>query len=413
MGSHRRPRPGLLSSPAVRRGAIGLGVAALSATLISQQAHADDGDAVAEARKRAEASTERAAEVKERVDTLYREAGSATQRYNAAEEKTAAQQETVDALLNEAAAAADEVNEARRTVGQFAAAQYRHGNVSETATLLLVDNPQSFFDLRYKLDRVTGQQQHALDIFSARQGTAQEKRSEATEALASLQEQEETLQAEKESVQEKLATARELLEGLTEEEAEQLAELERLEREEAERKAEERRQRERAERERREAAEREEAERAEAERAEQDTEPGAGTEPPAQDPPPATPPPSGGGGYTAKAEKVLAFAEAELGKPYVWGATGPGSYDCSGFTQAAWRTAGVEMPRVTYDQVNFGTRVSRGDMLPGDLVFFYSDISHVGIYIGDGNMIHASRPGDVVKVEPVDYMPFHSAVRPA
>jgi cell wall-associated NlpC family hydrolase len=409
---------------------VSLGAAALSATLLAQTARADDdSDPIAEAQEQAAATAERAAEVKTQVEKLYREAGSATQHYNAAEEAVSEQQTLVNGLLTEAAEAAEEVNEARRTLGQFATAQYRHGNASETATLLLVDDPQSFFDLSQKLDRLTGQQQLALDRFTTRQHTAAGKRDEATAALETLEERQGTLQEQKNAVQGKLATARELLAGLNEEEAAQLAELERLEREEAERRAEELRlererkeqeererlareeqeREERAERERQEQAEREEAEEeAEAEQPPADPAP---ADPAPADPAPTDPPPADG--YTAKAEKVIAFAENQLGKPYVWAATGPDTYDCSGLTQAAWREAGIELPRTTWDQVEAGTRVSRSEMLPGDLVFFYDDISHVGIYIGDGMMIHASKPGDVVKVESIDYMPFHSAVRPA
>ncbi|SFB84587.1 NlpC/P60 family protein [Streptomyces aidingensis] len=431
MGAHRKPRQGLLDSPAARRGAIGLGTAALSATLFAQGAHADDeaeeaAAAIEEQRQKAEGVSARAAEVKEQVDTLYHEAGVATQDYLVAEEATAAQQETVNELLEQAARATEQVNEARRSLGRFAAAQYRHGNGSETATLLLVDDPQSYFDTQYVLGRATEEQQRALDDFTERRAEADTAREEAGTALENLQEQQGQLQERKEEVQGKLAAARELLESLSEEETAELAELERLEREEAERQAEERRlleeQRQREEQERlareraaaeaaAEAAAQEEAAAAQEEaEAATDSSPGSSSDG------------SGSadsgtgdasGGYAAKAAEAIAFAEAQLGKPYVWGATGPNSYDCSGLTQAAWRAAGVELPRVTYDQVNAGTRISRDAMLPGDLVFFYSDISHVGIYIGDGMMIHAPKPGDVIKVESVDYMPFYAAVRPA
>lgn len=102
-----------------------------------------------------------------------------------------------------------------------------------------------------------------------------------------------------------------------------------------------------------------------------------------------------------------------MGKPYVWGATGPDSYDCSGLTQAAWKAAGISLPRTTWDQVKVGTTVTTANAQPGDLVFFYDDISHVGIYIGDGKMIHAPKPGANVRVESIYYMPIHSVVRPA
>jgi cell wall-associated NlpC family hydrolase len=119
------------------------------------------------------------------------------------------------------------------------------------------------------------------------------------------------------------------------------------------------------------------------------------------------------GGSTAKAREVLAFAEAQTGKPYVWGATGPSSYDCAGLTQAAWRAAGVDLPRTAWEQAHAGTRVAAEDLRPGDLVFFHDDISHVGIYKGDGKMIHAPGPGEDVREESISHLPVHSSVRPA
>ncbi|MEU1897688.1 NlpC/P60 family protein [Nocardiopsis dassonvillei] len=107
---------------------------------------------------------------------------------------------------------------------------------------------------------------------------------------------------------------------------------------------------------------------------------------------------SAGGGEAVAAsgdvQAVLDFARAQIGKPYVWGGTGPDGYDCSGLVQAAWAQAGVNLPRTTYDQVNAGTRISRDAVQPGDLLFFYSESSpsHVGIYSGNGNMIHGSNP---------------------
>jgi cell wall-associated NlpC family hydrolase len=115
----------------------------------------------------------------------------------------------------------------------------------------------------------------------------------------------------------------------------------------------------------------------------------------------------------SRAAQAVAYAYGALGKPYVWGATGPSSFDCSGLIQAAWRSAGIALPRTTYTQINAGERVSRSQLAPGDLVFFYSGISHVGLYIGGGQMIHAPRPGAPVRVAPIDEMPFAGAARPA
>ncbi|MDT0347280.1 C40 family peptidase [Streptomyces litchfieldiae] len=408
MGSHRKPRTGILESPAARRGAVGVGAVALaSASLLTSTAYADDEDtpAIEEQRQRADEARERALEVRAEVDALYQEAGVATQRYNEAEEATDEQQAVADDLMDEAAAASDRVNEARRTLGTFAAAQYRSGSggLSETAALMLAPDARSFFDTNHALDRLTDVQQRAVADYTERQEEAAAQRAEATEALAELEEREAELAGEKATVQEKLAEARALMDQLTAEEQVELEELERLEREEAERLAEQARlEREQREREEAERAAQEAAE--EAARQEQEEQEQAEQE---------TPPADSGGSYATQAEAAIAFAEQQLGKPYVWGATGPNSYDCSGLTQAAWRAAGVEIPRVTWDQVNIGTTVSRDELLPGDLVFFYDDISHVGLYTGDGMMIHAPKPGDIVKYESIDVMPIYSYVRPA
>ncbi|GHC91852.1 hypothetical protein GCM10007079_39610 [Nocardiopsis terrae] len=130
----------------------------------------------------------------------------------------------------------------------------------------------------------------------------------------------------------------------------------------------------------------------------------------------------GGGGATytgpasGNAQTVLNFAYAQVGKPYVWGGTGPGGYDCSGLTQAAWAQVGVNLPRTTYDQVNAGQRVSWENKQPGDLLFFYgSSPSHVGLYAGDGVMVHAStssRPIGTVQLSDYYRSNFVAAVRP-
>ncbi|MEU0049874.1 C40 family peptidase [Streptomyces sp. NPDC006309] len=117
----------------------------------------------------------------------------------------------------------------------------------------------------------------------------------------------------------------------------------------------------------------------------------------------------------AKAGKAVAFARAQLGKPCVWGAAGPGSYDCSGLTQAAWKSAGVTLPRTARDQAAAGTTVPPADARPGDLVFFHDDRRHVGLCTGDGMMIHAPRPGAYVREEPISSVggsAVHSVVRP-
>ncbi|MEV4638405.1 NlpC/P60 family protein [Actinoplanes sp. NPDC049548] len=113
------------------------------------------------------------------------------------------------------------------------------------------------------------------------------------------------------------------------------------------------------------------------------------------------------------AGEAVAFAFAQLGKPYRWGADGPGSYDCSGLTLAAWRRAGVGLPHNAARQYASTAHIGRGQLRPGDLVFFYGPISHVGIYIGGGKMIHAPEFGENVRVSGIDSQPIAGFGRPA
>lgn len=108
---------------------------------------------------------------------------------------------------------------------------------------------------------------------------------------------------------------------------------------------------------------------------------------------------------------ALAAARKALGTPYVWGGTGRGGFDCSGLTQWSYRQAGVSLPRSSQAQSSFGKAISRDQLQPGDLVFFYSPVSHVGIYVGGGMVLHAPQSGDVVKISPMSRMPFHNARR--
>ncbi|MFF7931275.1 cell wall-associated NlpC family hydrolase [Streptomyces sp. SAI-126] len=380
MASHRKSRPVGTRVAGIRTPA--LATAALtSVALLSQSANAAPADD--------KPSLE---EVEKKVDDLYRQAESATDSYNAAKEKTTKQRKQVDTLLDDVAQRTQKLNEAREELGSFAAAQYRTGAAApDTATFLLADTPQDYFDQAQLMGRLTSRQKGAVDDYVSEQSATMKKRQEASQSLQTLSKTQSDLKTAKATVQKKLADARDLLSELTAQEKARLAAIEKRKQEEAARRAAELAQQQAA------------AEKA----AQQESAPastGSST---------STTPDSS---YATKAAKALAFARAQIGKPYVWGATGPDSYDCSGLTQAAWKAAGVDLPRVTYDQVNAGTTVSLADAQPGDLVFFYDDISHVGLYIGNGMMIHAPKPGAYVREESIYYdgeSGIHSVVRPA
>ncbi|MGI8646870.1 MAG: NlpC/P60 family protein [Mycobacteriales bacterium] len=121
------------------------------------------------------------------------------------------------------------------------------------------------------------------------------------------------------------------------------------------------------------------------------------------------------GSASGKAEAVVKYAYAQLGKPYVFGAAGPSAFDCSGLALMAWQQSGVKLPHSALQQwLLLAHKVSYDSLQPGDLVFFFSGVSHMGIYIGNGNMIHAPEPGDKVKIGKVRVsgLPFKGAARP-
>jgi cell wall-associated NlpC family hydrolase len=314
--------------------------------------------------------------VQAKVDKLYQQAEASTERYNAAKDKTDKQRTAADKLLDEVSRKTAKLNATRDQLGEFAAAQYRSGGLDTTTTYLLANDPQELLDNAHVMDRMSGRTEQALETFRTQQIAVAKERATAVESLSKLDTAQQQLSKEKKAVQEKLTAAQKLLNSLTAKEKARLAALKKAEDLAAARKA--------------------------AAAAKAST---ASTT--------STTSTTGSGTTSSKAAKAIAFAEAQLGKPYVWGATGPNSYDCSGLTQAAWSAAGVSIPRTAAAQYSYGTKVSASSLQPGDLVFFYSGISHVGLYIGNGKMIHAPHTGTVVKIAPISEMPIAGYARMA
>ncbi|MFJ8309147.1 MULTISPECIES: NlpC/P60 family protein [unclassified Streptomyces] len=350
MAAHRKPKQHPLTGPAARTAATLALASAATATLFEGSGHAEPKLTPAQ--------------VKAKVDQLYHDAEVATEAYDGTKEKADATERSLSELRDEAARKTDQLNSARNALGSLAAAQYRSGAVAPELQLMLSSDPQRYLDNAAFAER-TGDRTAAA-VTGVRKQLAELDRlhSTADGKLTELRGQQSTLRRQKSGIQSKITAAEALLAQLT-------------------------------------APERAAYEDPAA--ASGDTRAGRSADAPRG--PVAAP--------TARAAAAVAFAYSALGKPYVWGSTGPSSFDCSGLTQAAWRSAGVELPRTTYTQINSGTRVTRSELAPGDLVFFYSGISHVGLYIGGGQMIHAPHPGAPVRIAPVDQMPFAGAVRPA
>lgn len=291
------------------------------------------------------------AQVKAKVDQLYQEAEAATERYNGAKEKSEKAQDRLAVLQDEAARKEERLNSEREALGTVAAAQYRSGGLDPALQLVLSDDPDAYLDGAALAERAGDRQSATVTRVRKQLGEIERLRGAARVELDSLTTRQAELKRHSTTITDKLDTARDLLTQLTAEERARL------------------------------------------------TDPGA------------APTTVTVAAPNARAAAAVSYARQKLGSPYVWGATGPDAFDCSGLIQAAYGSAGVALPRTTYAQIDTGQRVSRTELRPGDLVFFYSGISHVGLYIGDGQMIHAPNPSSPVRVAPIDQMPFAGATR--
>ncbi|MGW0228529.1 NlpC/P60 family protein [Actinopolymorpha singaporensis] len=341
----------------------------------------------------AEPSTRSIGEVRQQVNELYAKAEKVTEQANELGDKMTAINRRVRSLDADVTRQQQRVSALRGDIGQFAAAQYRAGNVDMTAQLAVSKNPDEYLARMRTVKVVDAQQGDMLRQLQESQKRLAEQRAARSAELASYREAKSQADARRKTALRNAAEAKALLDRLTAEQKRRIEAAERAAREKAAR----------------EQAAREKA----AARSTRSTAGGSRTTPksgPPSNPGPApapAPAPSSGRGATA-----LAFAKAQLGEPYVFGAAGPNSWDCSGLTMGAWGAAGVSLPHSSRSQYAISTKISKSQLRIGDLVLFYSDRHHVGIYAGNGMVIHAPRPGKSVEYIKMEYMPYAGAVRP-
>ncbi|MFI6449745.1 NlpC/P60 family protein [Kitasatospora sp. NPDC050543] len=377
MGNHRKP-----SLPSRARLAVLTTAVVGGAVLAAGTAHAEP--------------TPTLASVKEQVDNLNKEAEQAIERYNGFQEKRQSLQGDANRIQDKIARGQHALNELRTSLGAVAGEQYRTNGIDPGVQLMLDSDPAGYLERAAVQNQVADSQAALLKQASDAQRRLDQDRAEATAMLAQLDAAGASLDEEKKQIQAKLAQAEALLNKLS------AADRARINAQESAEKAK--------------AAAQQAAAADRASRSAERPAPGAAAAP-------ATGSAAGtAAGTTAgpapasasgRAADVIKFATAQLGKPYEWSSTGPNTFDCSGLTGAAYRAAGVKLPRISQDQWKSGPHIARGDLQPGDLVFFYDDIHHVGLYIGDGKMIHAPRKGKNVEVLPISVMPYVGAVRPA
>ncbi|MGW0751287.1 NlpC/P60 family protein [Streptomyces sp. NPDC002587] len=297
--------------------------------------------------------------VRTQVERLFEEAEQATERFNEAGEKAERLRAEVDRAQDAVARGQDRINTMRGILGSFAGAQYRSGGIDPTVALIFSEDPDAYLEQAAALDRLSGRQARQLDELREEQRRLGQERREASRKLAELDALRADVARHKRSVTAKLAAARRLLGAMPS------------------------------------------AERADFERASR-----TGGRPDGQ------PDPSSFGPSSGRAGAAVMAARSAVGRPYVWGSTGPSGFDCSGLMVWSYRQAGVSLPRTSQAQRYAGRRVPLSQARPGDLVTYRSDASHVGMYVGNGQVVHAPYPGARVRYDPVGMMPVSAVTRP-
>ena len=300
-------------------------------------------------------------EVTRQVNALNDQASNANENYLSAQINVTNAQQRLSAVQSRINREQASLNRVQKSIGSLASMAYRSGGLDSSLELLLADDPKTFLNKAAALDQLSRGQGTALRRAEAASQRLAQDRLALGQELGTLKSAQASAASSLSSVNSKARQAQALLDRLTAaDRARYLAAL---------------------------AARRASSARAsrEALRTAGSSSDGGGGF-------------SGGGVGSGRAAIAVAYAKAQVGDSYVWGAAGPNSFDCSGLMLAAWRAAGVSLPHQSGAQYGSTSRVSQSELRPGDLLFFYSPISHVGMYIGGGLMVHAANPSSGVEV---------------
>jgi cell wall-associated NlpC family hydrolase len=293
--------------------------------------------------------------VQSRVDKLYQQAEQASERYNDARIEMKQAQTRLTALRADLGRQQAKVDSVREQVSAAVVSQYQGQALSSTTQVLLSENPDAFLDQLTTVSEYNDQQSQMMADFAVQAKQLEMRRTAAQRELDRIAQTKQELGKEKSEIDSKAAEAKDLLSKLKDRAA------------------------------------------AASRSANRSATPAAV---------PTNVPASG------RAAAAVGYALAQVGDAYVYGAAGPSAFDCSGLTMMAWAQAGVGLPHSSGAQMGSGPSISQSQLQPGDLVFYYSPVSHVGMYIGNGMIVHAANPGSGVTTAPVNSMPYSGAVRP-
>jgi cell wall-associated NlpC family hydrolase len=301
------------------------------------------------------------------LQTYYQQAETATDAYDKAKETADQQRTTAQQADRQLAAQRTAVAASRARLGLMAAQMYRDGGVSPYLSLLTGQTPQDFFGQRHVLGQLADRQRTEVARLAGGEARLKKLNAQAQQALDTAEHAQTEAGTKKKDVQGHLQQVEKTLAGLT---GVQIAALQALEQKDTD----------------------------QAQQSLMDSK-ALGDDPALRAP-------------SLAGDRAIGYAFDQLGKAYVWGAQGPDTFDCSGLTSQAWAHAGTAIPRTSQEQWAKLPHVPLELLRPGDLVIYFKGATHVALYIGDGLVIQAPRPGSYVKVSPIAANPILGAVRP-
>ncbi len=312
-----------------------------------------------------DADARRLDEVRKKIDALYRKAEQATDAYNAAKEQVDLQQKEIVKLARSIDSTQRQLANLKRRAGALASAQYRGGGMPAEAKLMLNVDPGGFLDNATLARKGQLAAKRMISQLSHLEGDLEGYSDAATDRWEKLEANRKKKESAQRDIKKKIDEAKELESRLAAKEKDRLKKLED------------------------ELAFKQQQKWLD----------------------------SGvlkdiGNKASALGKKAISYATAQIGKDYVWGAEGPDTFDCSGLTLRAWQAGGRTIPRTSQEQWRQLPHVALKDMRPGDLIIYFSDASHVGMYLGDGAIVHAPRPGRQVTITGAGSMPILGVVRP-
>ncbi|MFI5806565.1 NlpC/P60 family protein [Streptomyces sp. NPDC051561] len=305
-------------------------------------------------------------QVRREINDLYRKAAVATDAYNLAEDQAQSQSGEIVKLARAIVAGEQRIEKLKDRLGAQARAQYRTGGMPASAHLMLSGNPDMFLKGAGQLKQGQQAVKRMLGEMTRTQEDLRTYSQDASGQWQKLEANRKRKEKAQKEIKKQIDAAEKLETRLESKERERLLELERDEQYRS-----------------------------------QTAWLNSGALKGGK-----------GGAATSQGQRAISYATGKIGRPYVWGAEGPDAFDCSGLTQQAWSAAGRPIPRTSQEQWRLLPKVSVSQMRPGDLIVYFSDASHIGMYIGDGAIVHAPRPGRNVTIAGAGSMPILGVVRP-